>query len=259
MHMKSSEVVFVIIGYHPDKHVLASLLSALDPHSVIVVNNGKVGQIKRMFVEVVGGGENLGYAGGANLGMKTAFGKGTEWVVVCNQDLVATKAGVETLVTILKASPAGITGPFAGGLDPKRMTTIIPSVRADYITGSCIAIHKDVYERVGNFYEPYFLYYEEVDYCVRAKRAGFPITHLAVDGITHEESMTLGNDSLAHQYYLSRNHLLIVARLALGRVKCYEFIRMPFTIFEHISRKQWGALLGIRDYFFNKFGSKERK
>lgn len=257
--MKSSDVVFVIIGYHPDKHVLSSLLTSISPYSVIVVNNGKVGDIKRQGVEVVGGGKNLGYAGGANLGLQTAFEKGATWVVLCNQDLVATKTGVEALVTALKASPAGITGPFAGGLDPKRMTTIIPSVRADYITGSCIAIHKEVYQKIGNFYEPYFLYYEEVDYCVRAKRAGFPITHRTVDGITHEESMTLGNDSLAHQYYLSRNHLLLVQRLALGRVKCYEFIRMPFTIFEHISRKQWGALLGIRDYFLHRFGPKERK
>ncbi len=256
--MKSPEVVFVIIGYHPDQEILLALLSAIAPNRVIVVNNGKVGQIKRQGVEVVGSGKNLGYAGGANLGMKTAFGKGTEWIVICNQDLVATKESIETLARSLQALPPSITGPFSGGIDPNRMTTIVPSDRTDYITGSCIAIHKEVYKRIGNFYEPYFLYYEEVDYCVRAKRAGFPITHLPVDGITHEESVTLGNDSLAHQYYLSRNHLLFVQRLALASVKCYEFIRMPFTIFEHISRKQWGALFGIRDYFLHRFGPKER-
>lgn len=256
--MKFPKIVFVIIGYHPDKHVLSALLSALDPHLVIAVNNGKVGQIKKQGVEVVGGGKNLGYAGGSNLGMKTAFGNGARWVVICNQDLIMKKKSVGEFVSALQALPPSITGPFAGGLDAKRMTTIIPSVRVDYITGSCIAIHKKVYESIGNFYEPYFLYYEEVDYCVRAKRAGIPITHLPVDGIRHEESVTLGNDSLAHQYYLSRNHLLFVQRLALARVKCYEFMRMPLTIFEHISRKQWGALEGIRDYFLNRFGPKER-
>jgi len=256
--MNSAEIVFVIIGYHPNKRVLSSLLSALEGYTTIVVNNGKVGEIKRQGVEVVGGGKNLGYAGGANLGMKTAFGNGARWVVICNQDLIMKKKSVGEFVRALQALPPSITGPFAGGLDPKRMTTIIPSVRADYITGSCIAIHRKVYKSVGNFYEPYFLYYEEVDYCLRAKRAGFPITHLSIDGITHEESVTLGNDSLAHQYYLSRNHLLFVERLALASVKCYEFIRMPLTIFEHISRKQWGALQGIRDYFLHRFGPKER-
>mgnify|MGYP001559989153 CR=1 FL=1 len=255
--MKSPDIIFVIIGYYSNKRVLSSLLTSISPYSVIVVNNGKVGELKGQNIKVIGGGKNLGYAGGANLGMKSAFANGAEWVVLCNQDLVATKAGVEAFVATLKTSPAGIAGPFAGGLDPNRMTTIIPSDRADYITGSCIAIHKDVYQSLGNFYEPYFLYYEEVDYCVRAKRAGFPITHLSVDGIRHEESVTLGNDSLAHQYYLSRNHLLFVERLALRQAQCYEFIRMPFTIFEHIGRKQWGALLGIRDYFLHIFGQKE--
>lgn len=256
--MNSPEIVFVIIGFHPDQEVLVALLTALSSYPIVVVNNGKVGQINMHDVTVVGGGKNLGFAGGANLGMKTAFAKNAEWVVICNQDLVATRVGIDMFVATLKSTAAGIAGPFAGGLDRNRMTTMIPSDRADYITGSCIAIHKDVYASVGTFYEPYFLYYEEVDYCLRAKRKGFPITHIPVDAITHDESMTLGNNTLAHQYYLSRNHLLFVERLALVRIECYEFIRMPLTIVEHIRRKQWGALQGIRDYFLRRFGPKER-
>ncbi len=256
--MKSPEVVFVIIGFHPDQEVLLSLLIAFSSYPIVVVNNGKVGQINMRGVTVVGGEKNLGFAGGANLGMKVAFGKGARWVVICNQDLVATKKRIDEFVIKLQSAPIGIAGPFAGGSDSTRMTTIIPSEKADYITGSCIAIHKNVYKKVGNFYEPYFLYYEEMDYCVRAKREGFAITHLPVDGIMHEESKSLGNNTLAHQYYLSRNHLLLVQRLALSRVKCYEFIRMPLTIFEHIVRRQWGALQGIRDFIVCRFGSKER-
>lgn len=255
--MKSPDIIFIIIGFHPEKESLSSLLSALDGYTTIVVNNGKVGQITRDNVEVVGGGKNLGYAGGANLGIKVAFGKGATWVVLCNQDLVVRKESVGTLVNSLQALPPSITGPFPGGIDPNRMTTIVPSDHTDYITGSCIAIHREVYERIGNFYEPYFLYYEEVDYCLRAKKAGFPVTHVPIDGITHEESMTLGNNALAHQYYLARNHLLIVQRLALRQAQCYEFMRMPLTIAEHIRRKQWGALQGIRDYFLHRFGQKE--
>ncbi len=256
--MKFPEVVFVIVGFYPDQEVLSALLAALSSYPVIVVNNGNVGQIKQKNVEVVGSGKNTGYAGGANLGMKEGFGRGASWVVICNQDLVATNAGIESFIMGLKTTPAGIAGPCAGGLDQKRMTTIIPSEKADYITGSCIAIHKAVYEKLGNFYEPYFLYYEEVDYCLRTKQAGFSLTHIRVRGITHDDSTTLGNNSLAHQYYLSRNHLLMIRRLALWSVECYEFIRMPLTIFEHIVRKQWGALQGIRDYFLQRFGPKER-
>lgn len=258
MHIKSPAVVFVVIGYKPVKEALSSLLWSFGKRSVIVVNNGRVRLANNQLVRVIGDGRNLGYSAGANLGMKEAFGMGALWVVICNQDLFVTPKAVESLVTTLATTSIGIAGPFAGGLDPNRMTTILPSEKADYITGSCIAIHKTVYETIGNFYEPYFLYYEEVDYCVRAKRKGFAITHLPVDGIIHEENNMLGNNTLAHQYYLSRNHLLIVKKLALSRVKCYEFIRMPLTIFEHIVRRQWGALQGIRDFFLGRFGLKER-
>jgi GT2 family glycosyltransferase len=243
MAIPIQSVIFLIIQFQPDKKVLSSLCDALKDHQVIIIKNDE--------------GKNLGFAGGANLGMKKAFAMGASWVVVCNQDLILKKDASKKLVEKLSRLPKGIAGPFSGGIDARRMTTIIPSVRADYISGACIAIHKKVYETVGNFYEPYFLYYEEVDYCMRAKRLGFPITHIKMNTITHKESMVLKNNSMAHQYYLARNHLLFVKRLALGRVKCYEFMRMPLTIAEHIACKQWGALAGIRDYVFQKFGPKE--
>lgn len=256
--MKSSEIVFVIIGFHPDKNILLSLLAALKNVNVIVVNNGGVVLENSRSVQVISSGENLGYAGGANIGLKAAFEKGASWVVICNQDVVMTTTGVKELVSKLKSSPAGIAGPFAGGLDPNRMMTIIPSNNVDYISGSCIAIGKKAYEKIGNFYEPYFLYYEEVDYCMRAKKVGFPIVHLKIHGIRHTESSTLGNNSLMHQYYLSRNHLLFVRRGAYWKTMVYECIRLPLTLLEHIRRNQWGALLGMYDFLFCRFGQKER-
>lgn len=258
MHIKSPDVVFVVIGFHPDKETLSSLLAALKNYDVIVVNNGGVVLENSHTVQVISSGKNLGYAGGANLGMKAAFEKGACWVVICNQDLAMTNAGVNELVSRLKSLPTGIAGPFAGGLDPKRMTTIIPSTRADYITGSCIAIHKEVYKKIGNFYDPYFLYYEEVDYCMRAKKVELPIMHLKIDGITHTESSTLGNNSLMHQYYLSRNHLLFLRRGAYWKTMVYEYIRLPLTLLEHLRRNQWGAVLGMYDFLFCRFGQKER-
>ncbi|MFZ5845239.1 MAG: glycosyltransferase family 2 protein, partial [Patescibacteria group bacterium] len=157
-------------------------------------------------------------------------------------------------VKILKDSQPGIVGPFAGSLNPRRWTTIVPSKRADYISGSCIGIHREVIEKVGYFYEPYFLYYEEVDLCLRAKKQGFLLRWLPIKEISHEESVSLGKGSFLHQYYLSRNHLLFVERQAPFRVKLYEFLRLPKTIYEHYVRKEWGALAGIIDYFLRRFG-----
>ena len=59
----------------------------------------------------------------------------------------------------------------------------------------------------------------------------------------------------SHPYYLARNHLLFVSRQAPLRVKLYEAFRFPKTLSEHIMRHESGALRGIKDYVFRRFGS----
>lgn len=237
------DVAFVIVAYRPNKGRLRSLQSALADYPVITIDNTT---------------NNRGYAGGANAGIKKALEGGAKWIVVLNQDISMSKNATVELATKVPKAKSGIAGPFAGGLDPRRWTTILPSKRVDYITGSCIAIHRDVIEKVGDLHEPYFLYYEEADLCVRAKHAGFPLTHIPVKGITHEESVSLGKGSVLHQYYLARNHLLFVERCAPAWVKLYEYLRMSLTILEHVQKRESGALTGIRDYFFRSFGSYNR-
>lgn len=236
--------IFVIVAYRQNKRVFEGLLRGLSGREVLVVDNTK---------------NNRGYGGGANVGIKQALRQAAEWVVVLNQDLKVSKRAIEEFVEKLKKAPAGIAGPFVGGLDPRRWTTKLPSKRMDYITGSCIAIHRDVFEKAGFFYEPYFLYYEEVDLCMRAKRAGFALTHIPVAGITHEESVSLGRGSLRHQYYLARNHLLFVEHCAPILVKLYEYVRLPKTLWEHERKHEAGAVLGIHDYFLRRFGAYNTK
>lgn len=235
--MKQS-IVFIIVTYRADKKVLDVLRCALVSSRVIIVDNTK---------------KNLGYGGGANAGIKQALKQGAKWVVVMNQDVEMAKESVERLTDILKKSSPAIVGPFAGRLDENRWTTSVPATKMDYISGSVFAIHRDVINKVGYFYEPYFLYYEEADYCMRAKHIGFPLRWLPIAGIKHEESVSLGKGSFLHQYYLSRNHLLFVERQAPHTVKLYEFLRLPKTIFEHLTRREWGALLGLFHYFIRRF------
>lgn len=234
-----NSIFFVIVTYRPDKKTLAQLKAVLPKGETKVIDNTN---------------HNLGYGGGANVGMREAFESGAQWVIVMNQDLRLKKTAVKELTDILKKSGPAIVGPFAGKFDPRRWTTSVPATKMDYISGSCIAIHRDVVEKIGYFYEPYFLYYEEADLCIRAKRAGFALRWLPIKGIEHEETMSLGRGSFAHQYYLARNHLLFVERQAPPLVKLYEFLRLPKTKLEHIARRQWGALRGLLDYFIRRFG-----
>lgn len=176
---------------------------------------------------------NRGYGAGANIGIKEALDKGAEWVVICNQDIVLTKKDIGKLKKTLHDSNPRIVGPEAGSFDKKRWSTKLTAGGSiDYISGSCMAIHKKVIEKIGYFYEPYFLYYEDADFSVLAKKAGFPLRHVALSGYKHDHNSASGR---MKEYYLARNHLLFVLRNAPWSVKLYELLRLPKTLLEYIT------------------------
>lgn len=213
--MRKRTIWFVIVTYKPDGEMLGRLKAVLEGWPLIVVDNTE---------------KNLGYGGGANVGMKKAFDGGAQWTVVVNQDVQLTRKGITHFCAMAQQCDPGIVGPEAGSLDPKRWTTILKFhiEKPDYISGSMIAIHKNVWEKVGGFYEPYFMYYEDVDICVRARKLGFPLQHVSVEGFRHESN----GSNASKEYYLARNHLLFVWRNAPMSVKLYELLRLPKTLWE---------------------------
>lgn len=236
--MKKS-VIFVIVTYRPNRKKLNLLVKALSTWPVIVVDNTK---------------NNRGYGGGANVGIRKAIEEGAEWIVNVNDDMHISKHAIAKFVKKLSTLPPSMAGPYIGGLNTRRWTTILPSRKVDYLSGTFVATHRNVFLKVGLFYKPYFLYYEDTDIFMRAKKAGFPYFHVPVAGIIHEGSLTFGKNSFLHQYYHARNHLLFVERQAPMRVKLYEFLRLPKTLIEHVTRREWGALLGLFHYFIRRFG-----
>ena len=252
----NSKVYFVFIIYNLEVKKL-TLIESLSSN-IILIDNGDLGDsYKKNGIKVINKGLNLGFGRGANVGIKLALERGAEWIAVMNQDLVITKNTLDKFITKIINKKAGIVGPFGGELDENRWTTILPSMKIDYISGACMAIHRDVIDKVGYFYDPYFMYYEDADYCMRAQRAGFPLIPIEVPGISHADCPTLGRGSYLHQYYLARNHLLFVERQAPLAIKLYEYLRLPMSVFETTRNEKKGTRDGINDYFLRRFGEKK--
>ncbi len=208
--MTKQDIRCVIVTYKPEMRILGRLLEALEGWPVEMVDNTQ---------------KNLGFGAAANHGMKKAFDDGAQWVIVMNQDIALTRKGIARFCAIVQNGDPGIVGPEAGSLDPKRWTTILPARGPlEYISGSCMAIHRKVWEATRGFYEPYFLYYEDADLCLRAKKSGFALRQVHIDGFAHA--------SEGNEYYLARNHLLFVFRNAPMSVKLYELLRLPKTLVE---------------------------
>ncbi len=256
--MNTQAICFVIVTYKPNGEALRRMVQALACYQTIVVDNtAEVLSLPIKDASVIHNNNNLGFAGGVNVGIRKALKLDAQWIVVVNQDIDITHVAIENFCKKLVECQPGIAGPFAGRLDQKRWTTMLPALsgKIDYISGACIAIHKSVVTHIGLFYEPYFMYYEDVEYCIRAKNHGFPLTYLPNTGIDHRESVSLGRGSYLHTYYLSRNHLLFTERNAPVKIQIHELLRFPKTIWEHIKQRDYGAVRGIRDYMFRRFGN----
>ncbi len=250
-------VEYIVVSYKASDKKLLSL-QKLSKNIEFIDNSNSINLVKSSEnLNFISNKENLGYGGGANVGIKNSLSEGFEWFVILNQDLEISKNSLSLFEEHLKNSKPGIVGVFPGKLDENRWTTIIPSTETDYISGAFIAIHKDVVRKIGYFYEPYFMYYEDVDYCLRAKESGFPISKISLEGIKHEESPSLGKGSFMHEYYLSRNHMLFLQRQAPLKVKLKEYMRLPLTCYEYVQNQNKGALEGLKDYFMGRFGEKK--
>jgi GT2 family glycosyltransferase len=95
------------------------------------------------------------------------------------------------------------------------------------------------------------MYYEDVDFCFRARKAGFKLG-IADKAIIYHQIKRSKKGKKLMDYYLARNHLLFVKKHAPLFVKIRELIRLPKTLWEHYRNKEFGALIGIKDALLKK-------
>lgn len=216
---------------------------------VIVVdnasNNDEATIIEQRYpqVKVIRSTQNLGFAGGNNLGIKAAQGKylffiNNDTLFRCKKEDVRCKM-FQPLIDRLDSSPKiGMVCPkirFAWGDNPIQFAGYTPLSRitmrnhaigcgepdngqhdTDYSTpyahGAAMMAKREAIEKAGMMPECYFLYYEELDWSMMIRRAGYDIWYEPACTIYHKESQTTGQNSPLRTYYLTRNRLLFVKR-----------------------------------------------
>ncbi len=208
--------------------------------------------------------QNLGFAGGVNKGLKVALkGESIKYFLLLNNDLVVDQNLLISLINCAKGKNIGILGCiityfrnpnkiwFAGGhlnkvfcftkhlYINKRLTSRIQLSNADFITGACMFIKREIFEKIGLFDEDYFLYWEDVDFCQRALKAGFKILCVNQPLVQHKISSTTGIEgsnklSTVRAYYFARNPFLFMKKnnlpILTGLIG-QLFIRLPYYFF----------------------------
>ena len=194
-------------------------------------------------VKVIRSPQNLGFAGGNNLGIKAAQGK---YLFIINNDTIFKDFNIQALIDRLESSPAiGVVCPkirFAWGDKPIQFAGYTPlskiTVRnqaigfgeedhdqydtahpTPYAHGAAMLIKREAVKKVGLMPECYFLYYEELDWSMMFTRSGYEIWYDPACTVYHKESRATGQHSPLRTYYIVRNRLLLVKRNWRGVTK----------------------------------------
>src|SRR5699024_601070 len=288
------QVYIVIVNWNGWEDTIECLesLKQLDyPHySVIVIDNGSSGQsveeIGKRFPEVLlnQNESNLGFAGGNNVGIRYALERGADYVWLLNNDTVVDREALSTLVEYMNGRPnIGICGSkliyyhkqdtlqaLGGGYFNKWLGTVTtlgnrqPIDRnfdkeevedsLDYIIGASMMVSKNFLEVVGLLNEDYFLYFEELDWAMRAKQK-FSLGFCPQSIVYHKEGASTGADlqkrsrSKQSDYYQLKNRLKFTCNFFPFFLPC-TYLSVVYALFNRIKRGQWDRIPMILKLMF---------
>jgi GT2 family glycosyltransferase len=213
--------------------------------------------------------KNLGFAAAVNIGIKKALKNGAERILLLNPDIKISNRNINALCK----SDGDIVGPvlkfkrgsktvldYGGKLNmilgrAKHVEEIfqgdifgtkeneslfkrhhLHEDKIDYVSGACMLIRREVFEKIGLFDESFFMYFEDVDFCLRATRAGFKLsleTEAVVEHQISEHKFT--GDKKKINYNLQSNYffaqkwlswpLQILAKVRLALISLHLKLR----------------------------------
>lgn len=226
--------VFVVIlnfnGAKTLQNCLAAVFQSDYPGlEVIVVDNNSTdgsleeARIKYSKAHFIKNSKNVGFSKGNNVGIRYALEKFADLVFILNNDTVIEKTTISDLVrTASMNKRIGITSPvilgsdnnsiwFAGGkIDWNKMRTVHETEKlsslpysTQYLSGCAMLVKKEVFKEIGLFDERFFLYYEDADFSLRARKAGFDLIVDPSAHIRHLEQSNSENTSKTYWLVLS--------------------------------------------------------
>jgi N-acetylglucosaminyl-diphospho-decaprenol L-rhamnosyltransferase len=254
-HDPGVPVTVIILVYNTPDLLLKCLQSfyescRMQRWQIIIVDNGSAEDVSRVIgekfngVEVIRSERNLGFAAGNNLGLCRAKG---EFIILMNSDVIAQPDTLEALVTSLQREPwTGAMSPglltaqgepqaFAFGSDPspgyllrrgmRFLFRLGPlhdwaskeSIEVDWVSAACVCVRAKVIEEIGGFDERFPLYFEDSDWCLRMRAAGWKVVYNPRLSVIHLGGASQSRGGASGRRNLYYQSLLIFCEKHYGR------------------------------------------
>ena len=173
---------------------------------------------------------NYGFAMGNNIAIRYALkALKVDYVAILNNDTVVDPGFLRRIVEVMEErKDIGVAGPKVFRYDrpdslesmggtinvgrcefPLNFNDRGPVIDVDYVSGCCMVVRREVFERVGMFDPIYFCYVEEIDFCYRVKREGYRVAVVSDAKIWHKGGRSSeGNLGYVYNYHRVRNRMI---------------------------------------------------
>lgn len=261
MNKKIYTVILNYNNFDDTKECIDSLINNTIniSNTIVVVDNASLDDSLEKLVDLykekcvyIKNDENLGYAGGNNIGIKYALDHGADYVCILNNDTVIPMDFFNPCIEYLeKNDNVAFVGPvivdYYSGLvqstggnitynkgeistinNNMKLDFIQNNVHCDYIGGACMVFKAEIIQTVGFLPEIYFLFFEETEWCCRAKKLGFDNVCISNVYIRHKESASINKHGGLRSYLLERNRIVFLKRNSPNKIVCVEGILYLF-------------------------------
>ncbi len=241
------KVAVIVLNWNGVQDTVECLLSlkaitSLD-YGITVIDNASSGddvqRLRQRFgdaIHLIQNDKNYGFAGGCNIGIRHALSRGADYVLLLNNDAVVDPAFLRELVSACEElSDAAAVCPkiyhydrpdvlqsTGGRVSPWRGTARQVGrhevdrgqydlvAERDYADGACMLIGREALERIGLLDEDYFAYWEETDWCTRAREMGFKCYYVPSARIWHRGARS--RSTRDYQYLFRRSAFLFLRK-----------------------------------------------
>lgn len=227
---------------------------------ILLVNNDEISLEKiadklreKATLKVQEIGKNIGFGRAHNAGFGASQG---DVVLFLNPDTVILPGALQALLDVFEDQRTGIAGPLlvdsAGKVDPdcfgnkwSLLSTVGKKIfgrggspisaskeifETDWVSGGAMMVRRSIFEKIGGFDENFFMYFEDVDFCLRAKKQGALVAVNPKARIFHESGKSFESEREKKAlYYASQDHY---ARKHSGRIGAglVKLLRLPYYV-----------------------------